>query len=339
VDIASALRAFIRTCERGSVSAAARDLGVSQPAVTKQLKSLEEYVGARLLERSPRLVRPTSLGQSLYEASRSALATIDSALEGVRRDMGAVEGILRVHAPSCIGAKHIHPIVMAFQQRYPSVDVDLFLEDRRIDLVHENIDLAIRYGRPDGQDLIIRRLGLVRRILAASPAFLTRNGPIDTLEQLSQADLVATATVLTPRDTLILKRGGESTEVAIRLVLRTNNAQVCVDSLLSGRLAGPVQHLLVSKELSEGRLIRILPEYDVKSSDVYLCYPSVRFMRPAVRAFTDFVIPALRAIEGIAESDHASASAPQKPALRAGVRTVSRRSKHQRDKRAKPRLR
>ena len=283
MDLAAALRTFIRTCERGSLSAAARDLSVSQPAITKQIKTLEEYVGARLLERSSRVVRPTSLGQSLYEASRSALATIDSALEGVRRDMGAVEGTLRVHSPSCIGAKHIHPIVTAFQERYPNVNVDLFLDDRRVDLVHENIDLGLKYGRPEGQDLIIRKLGLARRILVASPAFLKRNGPIKTIEQLSKASLVVTAMALSPQDRLVLKCGGETIEVSVRPILRTNNAQVCVDSLVSGRLAGPVQHLLVSKELAEGKLIRILPEYEVKSSDVYLSYPSVRFMRPAVR--------------------------------------------------------
>ena len=311
MDLASALRTFIRTCERGSISAAARDLNVSQPAVTKQLKSLEAYVGARLLERSARIVRPTPLGQGLYEASRSALATIDSALEGVRRDMGAVEGTLRVHSPSCIGAKHIHRIVAEFQQRYPNVSVDLFLEDRRIDLVHENIDLALRYDRPVGQDLIVRRLGHVRRFLVASPGFLARSGPIKTLEHLSQADLIATATVLTPNNTLVLRRGSQSVEVSVRPLLRTNNAQVCVDALLSGRLAGPVQHLLVSKELSDGKLIRILPDYDVKSSDVYLSYPSVRFMRPAVRAFTDFVVPALRALDGIDTENRGIEAAPK----------------------------
>ena len=86
MDLAAALRAFTRTVERGSVTGAARDLGVSQPAVTKHLRNLELHVGARLVERSARIVRPTSLGQTLYEASRSALMTIDAALEGVRRD-------------------------------------------------------------------------------------------------------------------------------------------------------------------------------------------------------------------------------------------------------------
>jgi DNA-binding transcriptional LysR family regulator len=299
MDLAAALRAFVRTVERGSVTAAARDLGVSQPAITKQLKNLEHYVGARLLERSARVVRATPVGQNLFDASRSALATIESALEGVSRDMGEVEGLLRIHAPSCIGAKHLHPIVTEFQDRYPRVTVDLFLEDRRVDIVYDNFDLALKYGRPDGQDIIVRRIGHIRRILVASPRYLKRVGEIRTLEQLSEAELITTAAVLTPRDSLKLVRRGQTVEVMVKPIIRTNNAQVLESTLLSGRAAGPIQHLLVAKELAAGKLVRILPQYEVESTDVYLAFPSVRHMRPSVRAFTDFVVPALRKIEEI----------------------------------------
>lgn len=307
MDLAAALRAFIRTVERGSVTAAARDLGVSQPAVTKHLRNLESHVGARLVERSSRIVRPTALGQSLYEASRSALTTIDAALEGVRRDMGEIEGLLRVHAPTCIGVKHLHRIVLAFQEKFPTVTVDLVLEDRTVDLVYENFDIGVKYGRPEGQEIIIRRLGMVRRILVASPAFLARVGPIETIERLSEVDVITTAAVLSPRDSLTLVRDGRSVEAGVRAVLRTNNAMVITNTLLDGHAAGPVQHLLVADELADGRLVRILPEFEVKSQEVFWAYPSVRFMRPAVRAFTDFVVPQLRMVEGI---DVAEPAAP-----------------------------
>lgn len=299
MDLAAALRAFIRTVERGSVTAAARDLGVSQPAVTKHLRNLESHVGARLVERSARIVRPTALGQTLYEASRSALTTIDAALEGVRRDMGEIEGLLRVHAPTCIGVKHLHGIVLAFQEKFPTVTVDLVLEDRTVDLVYENFDIGVKYGRPEGQELIIRRLGMVRRILVAAPAFLERAGPIETVERLSEVDVITTAAVLSPRDSLTLLRDGKPVETTVRAVLRTNNALVITRTLLQGYAAGPVQHLLVADELADGRLVRILPDHEVKSQEVFWAYPSVRFMRPAVRAFTDFVVPKLRAVDGI----------------------------------------
>ena len=303
MDLAAALRAFIRTVERGSVTAAARDLGVSQPAITKHLRNLERHVGARLLERSSRIVKPTSLGQTLYEASRSALTTIDAALEGVRRDMGEIEGLLRVHAPTCIGAQQLHQIVLEFQKKFPTVTVDLVLEDRTVDLVYENFDIGVKYGRPEGQEIIIRRLGMARRILVASPAFLAKVGPIDSIERLAEVDVITTAAVLSPRDTLTLQRNGDSFETNVRAVLRTNNAVVIRNTLVGGHAAGPVQHLLILDELADGRLVRILPEFEVKSQDIFWAYPSVRFMRPAVRAFTDFVVPALRAVEGIDASE------------------------------------
>jgi DNA-binding transcriptional LysR family regulator len=308
MDLAAALRAFVRTVERGSVTAAARDLGVSQPAITKHLRNLERHVGARLVERSARIVRPTSLGQTLYEASRSALATIDSALEGVRRDMGKVEGLLRVHGPTCLGEKHLHPIVMAFRERFPTVTIDLVLEDRSVDLVYENFDIGVKYGRPEGQEIIIRRIGMLRRILVASPAFLAKIGPINSIERLAEVDVVTSGVMVSPRDRLTLQHNGASIEASVRTVLRTNNSLVITNTLLGGHAAGTVGQPLVLDELADGRLIRILPEYEVKSHDICLAYPSVRFMRPAVRAFTDFAVPALRAIEGIDISDQATGS-------------------------------
>ncbi|WP_370673629.1 LysR substrate-binding domain-containing protein [Pleomorphomonas sp. PLEO] len=299
MDIGLALRAFVRTVERGSVTAAAKDLAVTQPAVTKHLRNLERHVGARLIERSTKAVSPTAQGQALYEASRAALATIDAALEGVRHDMGEVEGLLRLHAPSCIGSRHLHPIVMAFQQQHPAVTVDLILENREVDLIYENFDLAIKYGRPSVQDLIIRRLGAIRRILVASPDLLQKTGPIDTPGRLSEIGVITSAALLSPRDILTLQGADGSVEILVRPVIRTNSADVISATLLRGHAAGPVQQLLVNEELASGALIRILPEYEVKSTEAYFAYPSVRFMRPVVRAFTDFAIPKLRAIEGI----------------------------------------
>jgi len=299
MDLAVALRSFVRTVERGSITAAARDLKMSQPAVTKHLKRLEGHVGARLLERSSRLLRLTPQGQALFEASRSALASIESALEGVRRDMGAIDGCIRVHAPSCIGAKHLHPIVIAFQAKHPAVAVELILENRSVDLIHENYDLAIKYGQPEGQSLIIRRLGLVRRVLVAAPAFLKKYGPIKTLERFSEVRVITTPSVLSSRNTIPLQANGKTVEVPVKAVLRTNDAHVVAATLIAGQAAGPVQHLLVSEELRSKRLVRILRDYEVRSTEAFFTYPSARFMRPAVRAFTDFAVNALRDVEGI----------------------------------------
>ncbi|GGA77656.1 LysR family transcriptional regulator [Brucella endophytica] len=299
MDINAALRAFVRTVEKGSITGAAKDLSISQPAVTKHLRNLERHVNARLLERSNRAVRPTPQGLALYETSRMALASIEAALEGVRRETGEMQGTLRIFAPSCIGAQHLDRIVMEFQEENPLVCVDLVLDNRHVDLIHENFDLAIRYDRPENQGVIARRIGLVRRVLVASPAYLKRAGPVDSVERLAELDIVTTLAFLSPRNTLTLHRGSETVEVPVRPKLRTNNAEVITRSLREGRGAGPVQTILISDDLAAGSLIQLLPEYSIRATEMFLTFPSTRFMRPIVRAFTDFLVPRLKAIEGV----------------------------------------
>lgn len=299
MDINTALKAFVRTVERGSVTGAAQDLAISQPAVTKHLRNLERHVNARLLERTSRVVRPTSHGLALYERSRTALASIDAAFEEVRMNMGKVEGLLRLHAPSCIGAQHVHPIVMQFQAQHPDVTVDLILDNRSVDMVSENYDLVLTYGAPENQDFVCRRIGAVRRIVVAAPCYLERVGPIDSLERLSECDIITTVAASSSRDQISLCRDGSLHEVPIRTIIRTNNAQVLVHSLMQGHGAGPVQVVLASEEIADGRLVRVLPEYSLASTDMYLIYTSTRYMRPSVRAFIDFFVRELRKIDGI----------------------------------------
>lgn len=302
VDINIALKAFIRTVERGSISGAARDLGISQPAVTKHIVNLERHVSARLLERSPKSVHPTVHGMELYQASRQAIASIDAALEGVRLNMGAIEGRLRVHAPSCIGVQHLHGIVMEFQDRHPTISVDLVLDGRPVDLIYENFDVSIHYGRIEHQEVIARRIGWVQRILVAAPHVLAKVGPITTPQQLSDLEVVSTFTMLSAKNTVsLIHLNGTVEEVPIRPVLKTNNAQVVIDALVRGRGIGQVQRNLVTGLLAKGDLVRILPDYSPKPTEAFLTYPSAKFMRPVVRAFTDFVLPRLRAIDGIGQ--------------------------------------
>lgn len=299
MDLAAALRAFTRTVERGSITAAARDLSLSQPAVSKHIANLERRVHARLLERSNRLVRPTPEGQALYDASRSALASIDAAVEGLNSVSGTIEGAIRVHAPSCIGGKYLHPMLMRFQEVHPGVSFELMLENRTIDLVYENFDMAFIHGRPSAQDLIVRRLGMTRRVLVASPAYLERYGPVETLERLSEIPLVTTSRSMAAKNRLALLSKGASTELEVRSILQTNDAHVIARTLFDGHAAGPVQYLLVSEEIANGRLVHILPDWEVRPTELFMAYPSVRFMRPAVRAFSDYVLNHIRSVEGL----------------------------------------
>lgn len=299
MDLTAALRAFVRTVERGSITGAARDLSVSQPAVSKLLRNLERHTGARLLERTARSVTPTPQGLALYEASGTSLAVIDAAVEAVRKDMGQIGGSLRLHGPVCLGESHLQRIVADFQSRHPAVSVDLTLENRGVDLMHENFDVAVRIGRPTEQSHIVRKIGLIRRLLVAAPRYVADHGAIKRCQSLADHNVIVTDAVLSRHGELTLCRGAAETTVRVKPVLRTNNAQVLISALKAGRGVGPVQLPLVTNELRKGELVRVLPQYEVKPSELYITYPTARYLRPTVRAFVDFVAPALKSIEGV----------------------------------------
>ncbi|MCJ2034979.1 LysR family transcriptional regulator [Methylobacterium sp. J-068] len=295
----SALRVFVRVVERGSMTAAGHDLGISQPAVSKVLRDLETHTGTRLLQRSSRAMQLTERGRVLYDATSGALSTIDAALEGVRSGAGSIAGDLHVHGPVCVGERHLSQIVFDFQSRHPDVKVSLTLEDREINLIEANIDLAVRVGRPEAQNLIVRRIGTSRRILVASPDYLARNGTPRSRRDLARHGLLVSTTIVSRQGMITLCRGGAMTEVPAHPVLTTNNPQVLIGALEAGLGIGTAQQLLVVDQLAARRLVRVLPQDEVKPSELFLTYASAKFLKPTVREFIDFMIPALQRVEGI----------------------------------------
>ena len=175
------------------------------------------------------------------------------------------------------------------------------LENRAVDLIHENVDLAIRMGQPTDQNLIARRIRFSKKILVTSPEYLARRGPVCSRKDIGNHDIIVTNASLSPGGILSLRQGNTTTKISVRPKLTTNNAQVLVDALKAGRRIGTAQVLLVADELRQGQLIRVLPEYEIEATELFLVYPSSKFMRPAIRSFIDFAVPALQKIEGIVQ--------------------------------------
>jgi DNA-binding transcriptional LysR family regulator len=299
MELTYALRTFARIIERGSLTAAARDLGISQPAVSKLLVKLETHTGSRLLERSARAIRPTTDGLRLYQASGAALQAIDEAIDSVQRGRVGHVGRLRLHAPSCLGERHLATIAMAFQAKHAGVSIDLSLHNSPVDLIHEDVDLAFQLGRPLNRNVVAKRIGSSRRILVAAPAFIAKYGPFDTVKSLLGAAMIVTDASLSQAGTLTLISGRTNASLAVKPMLRTNSASVLIDAVRSGRGVGTAQMLLVADQLNQGSLVRILPRFEIEPSDLYLTYSSSRFLRPLVRSFIDYSLPLIRKIEGI----------------------------------------
>lgn len=300
MDMYIALKAFVRTVEKGTITDAARALSISQPAVSKHLQNLERHLNTRLLERSSRKVRVTTQGMHLYESSRHSLTSIDAALEGLRLSAGDVQGVLRVHAPSSIGFHEWHDLLMAFQQEHAGIEVELVLDDRQVNLIHENYDIAVSYGKISSQEIIVRHVGWVRCVLVTTPEFLSSVGNIETPEKLASLNVISSSEIITHRNALKLyDRRGQPIEIRVHSGLKTNNSQVLINTISAGRAVGAVPLNLVSRELSSGSMIQVLPDYSIKSAEIFLTYPSTKFMRPIVRAFSDFLVPRLKSIEGV----------------------------------------
>lgn len=299
MDVASSLRVFVRIVETGSLSRAARDLGMAQPAASKLLRKMEEHCGASLFDRSTRGMAPTEAGRRLHALCGDALATIDDALATVRAEGGEISGNIRIHSPACLGERHLNRIAESFRDRHRTVTVDLILGNAGVDLVGERIDLAFGLRRAESAGVRERRIGIARRIFVASPDYLARRGAPLTAAGLAAHDLAVTDASLSAGGELSMTGPEGPVTVTLNPILRTNSVQILMGAVLSGRAIATAQVLLVSDELAAGRLIRVLPEHEVTPTDIRMSYCSKRFLRPAVRAFADFAVPRIQAIEGV----------------------------------------
>ena len=273
---------FVRVCDEGSFSAAARAEGIAQSMVSRHVASLEEELGVELLSRTTRRVEPTSAGRAFLGRAREVLGTLTAA----RTELGDSEekpsGFLRVTAPTTLGRRYLMPVVVGFMERHPAVRIELRLKDSNADLVSEGIDLAIRVGALADSALKCQRLGVSRLVPVCSPGYLAKCGPIRDISDFERLDPI------------MIRSGG-------RLVRgwRTPDGQnfvggeprVIVDDLeaaQSAAIAGLGMTLLptwlISEDLAAQRLVSLLDEPVLEPLPVWLLHrdaipPRARVLR------------------------------------------------------------
>lgn len=184
------LALFLAIADTGSLVAAARRTGRSPPAMTRVLGDLEVRFGVRLAERTTRRLTLTDAGLRLAEHARRLISDFDDAMRDIAGEGAAPRGLLRISAPVTFGRLHVLPIVTAFLDAYPTISTELSLEDRTIDLIEEGVDLALRIARLGSSSLIARKIGSVRRVVVASPAYLKRCAPPANPRDLSAHEIV-----------------------------------------------------------------------------------------------------------------------------------------------------
>lgn len=273
---------FARIVEAGSLSAAARALGLSPAMVSKRLARMEARLGAQLLRRSTRRMEPTAVGARFHADVVAILAAAEEAEARVAGRARAAAGPLRIVAPTSFGRLHVAPVLAAFAAAHPAVRVELDLSDGYTDLLAERVDLAIRISNGAPRGMVAERLADNRRVLCAAPAYLATRGVPARYSALAAHDLIAARGQLPWR----LVAAGRSVVVRGSSVVATNSSELVRELALAG--AGIALRSLwdVGPDLAAGRLVPVLPAVEGSSdTGIYAVQPPTPLVPAAVTAF------------------------------------------------------
>ncbi|POA99615.1 LysR family transcriptional regulator [Chromobacterium sinusclupearum] len=289
MDRFSEIRAFVAVAELGSFVAAAERLELSRAMVTKLVAALENRLGARLMHRTTRKLSLTEAGETYLAQAGSLLAELDEL--DARLSHGASEpvGRLRLSAPVSFGMRYLGAIIGGFHQRHPRIEVELNLNDRRVDLVEEGFDLALRVSNLTDSTLVARRLAQIRDLVAASPDYLARHGTPRHPAELAEHQCLLYA--LTAQPNIWDYRGpdGSQDKVRVKGALRANNGDVLTDAAVHGMGIVLQPRFLLEKALADGSLVPVLQEYDWHCLDLSVVYPVRRHVPGKVRVFVEYL--------------------------------------------------
>ena len=273
---------FTRVVQTQSFTAAARVLGMPKSSVSRKISDLEDRLGARLLQRTTRKLGLTDVGRTYYERCARIVQEVEEADQAVGRMQAAPCGRLRITAPLSFGM--LGPIVAEFLQRYPDIQVELVCTDRRIDLVEEGFDVAIRAGHLDDSTLIARSLGTIERVLVASPGYLKRHGSPHAPAELEHHACI-TFGAGTDSEVWQLYAAERKTEVRISPRFCVNDFDMMREAARLGTGIAWIPKFVCIPDLRAGRLRQILPDFCSAAVPVHAIYPTTRHLSPKVLAF------------------------------------------------------
>ncbi len=279
---------FVKVIEKGGFAKAAREAHLPTSTVSRAVARLEDNFGARLIHRTTRSVAPTEEGRSLFERAAGAVTTLEAAARGGELGRGQPKGTLRITAPTDLGIALLADLIVEFNARYPAVSVDVLLSNRTLNLVEEGLDLAVRAGTMTSSSLVARKIGTLESPLLAAPSYIERHGQPATLDDLAKHSLV----LFRPRD-------GEATwpltgpegehKLSVRGRIGCDDFSFVRAAVLAGGGIGVMPRLIANQDLAAGRMVRVLPRYEMRGGGLFVVYPSARQVPARVAAFRDFM--------------------------------------------------
>jgi DNA-binding transcriptional LysR family regulator len=288
IDLLDGLAEFVAVVEAGSITGAARALGLPRETLGRRLGQLEERLGVRLLHRTTRRLAPSQAGEELYARARRILSEGAAAVEAVRSLDGVPRGRLRVTVPPNDAQQQMSEMLRTFMELYPHVEIEVLATPRHVDLIAEGFDVAVRAGPTLDPTLISRTLVHTELIAVAAPSYLRARGTPRSVDELASHECLRgyDASTSTPLRSWPLRDGG-SVEVHGRFA--TNALPTLIDLAIAGSGIALLPELALRAAVTDGRLVRILPELGTRAQ-VAIVYPERELLDPKVRAFVDHVV-------------------------------------------------
>ena len=295
MDRFQSLECFVRVVETGSFTAAARDLGLGQPTVSKLVSALEERLGVRLLIRSTRRLAVTESGRTLYDRARGVLVELDEAEAGARGVAAELTGRLRVCAPVTFTRLHIAPRLGSFLSAHPKVNLEMILDDRFIDLLEENIDVAIRTGPLADSSQTARKLGSGERHVLARSDYFGKHGPPRTPADLARHEAILYARQSAGEERWQFRHRDDGRETIVRPTsrLRFSAAEGVRAAVLAGLGFAVASRWLFADELKRGEVVSLFPRWRLSAVDIWTVLPAGRMPSARARAFVRWLEGAL----------------------------------------------
>ena len=284
-----AIPVFVAVVENGGFSAAARTLGISKSAVSKRINQLEAHLGVRLLHRTTRKLSLTEAGERYFEHAAQALTAAGQAEDAVTELQGEPQGNLKISSPMSFGRLHVAPLIPKLLQRYPKLQIDLVMDDRKVDLVAGGFDVAIRAGNLPASTLIARKLAPLRQVLCASPDYIDRYDRPGTPAELSSHNCLLYSYSSDANEWTLIGEGGPET-VTVSGSYQVNNSEALLEALREGIGIGRLPTFVAGPDLKTGRLVKLFESYRLPDFTIYAVFPERQYLPAKVRAFLDFAI-------------------------------------------------
>ncbi len=290
LDFTTQILIFLRVVEEGRFSGAARSLGISTSAVSKQVRRLEDHLGIRLLNRNTRGISLTGEGEVYFREARGLAGQLQD-LESLAMSLGdTVRGPLRVCSTVAFAKTWLLPQVRDFLQRYPDINIEFELTDSPVDFLQQNVDVAIRFSEQvHDTSVVARRLAVNRRVVCAAPAYLDRHGTPEHPDDLERHNCLRLSTVNRWNEWRF-DRDGQSRVLRVTGNFRSNDADAIYHATLEGLGIARLSTYIVADDIASGRLVRLLPDYVDMSSNLLAVYPDRRNLPRKVSVFIDYLM-------------------------------------------------